>query len=70
MSVSCTHDEIVSSSDFQEALSDTDKAFLRVRNNFGKVYEADIADIMCYVYVNQYILFSLVTETESSELLI
>ena len=35
-----------------------------------KVYEVVIADLMCSVYVNQYILFSLVTETESSELLI
>ena len=43
---------------------------MRVRNNFGKVYEADIADLMCSVYVNKYILFSLVTENESSELLI
>ena len=51
-------------------MSDTEKAFLRVRKNFGKVYEADIVDIMCYVYLNQYILFSLVTEIELSELLI
>ena len=43
---------------------------MRVRNNFGEVNEADIIDLMCSVYVNQYILFSLVTETESSELLI
>ena len=51
-------------------MSDTEKAFLRVRNNFRKVYEADIADLMCSVYLNQYILFSLVTENELSELLI
>ena len=35
-----------------------------------KVYEADIVDLMCSVYLNQYILFSLVTENELSELLI
>ena len=46
------------------------KAFPRVRNNFKKVYEADIADLMCSVYLHQYILFSLVTENELSELLI
>ena len=51
-------------------MSDTEKAFLRVRNNFGKVYETDIDDLMCSVYLNQYILFSLVTENELSELLI
>ena len=44
------------------------KAFLRVRNNFEKVYEADIADLMSSVYLNQYILSSLVTENELNEL--
>ena len=51
-------------------MSDTEKAFLRVRNNFGKIYEADIADLLCSIDLNQYILFSLVTENELSELLI
>ena len=51
-------------------MSDIEKAFLRVRNNFGKVHEAGIVDLMCSVYLNQCILFSLVTENELSELLI
>ena len=43
---------------------------MRARNNFGKIYEADIADLLCSIDLNQYILFSLVTENELIELLI
>ena len=43
---------------------------MRVRNNLWKIYEVDIADLLCYVDLSQYILFSLVTENELSELLI
>ena len=51
MSVSYTHNRIVSCSDFQEPLSDTEKAFLRVVNNFSKVYEPDNGDLMSSVNV-------------------
>ena len=30
-------------------MSDTEKAFLRVMNNFSKVYEPDFDDLMCSV---------------------
>ena len=30
-------------------MSDTEKAFLRVMNNFWKVCEPDISDLMCSV---------------------
>ena len=43
---------------------------MRLRNNLWKICEADIADLLCYVDLNQYILFSLVTKNELSELLI
>ena len=34
-------------------MSDTEKAFLRLMNNFGKVCEPDNGDLTCYVKLNR-----------------